>query len=221
MKISPIIIVFLLLLTRMNAQTGDIPVFMDSGMTFGQEVFLYDINGTTILSGGNPFVNGDGCVIQLGYYTESTAANLFSGEWVALTGQGSLNASSGTLGRTSIGDDYEQGSEEGLFYFSPLLFTAADAIAPEGQYLAIRFYNSSLLSAATAYGVVASSNETWKWSSSPLNPTSLSLDDELVWLNDHVAFTGTPLDNVIPEPATVAAFMALGVLGFALRLRRR
>ena len=37
------------------------------------------------LSQGIKTVNGDGAAVQLGYFTQATAGNLFAGDWVPLT----------------------------------------------------------------------------------------------------------------------------------------
>ena len=50
---------------------------------------LLDGSGTALSAGSSR--NGDGCVIQLGYYSNATALNPFNGDFVALTGEGSAN----------------------------------------------------------------------------------------------------------------------------------
>ena len=48
---------------------------------------LGDHSGTR-LSGGNPTVDHDGTVVQLGYHSAATVGNEFAGTWIPLTGEG-------------------------------------------------------------------------------------------------------------------------------------
>lgn len=61
---------------------------------------LKNLNGTS-LTAGTPS-NGDGAILQLGYYTASTTSDPFSGDWVPMTGPG-------TPFPTTIGDSGNYG----------------------------------------------------------------------------------------------------------------
>ena len=128
-------------------------------------------------SDGNPLSQGtstnqDGSLVVLGYFSESTSSNLFQGEFVPLT-----------MG-TSIGDSsYGSGMQHGMFSFSTKFVMGSQAVTiypnrpatydvnashvietnapPNGTYLAIRFYDQSVISNSAKYNTVASPN--WKW----------------------------------------------------------
>lgn len=180
------------------------------------------------LTGGNPTVDGDGDVLQLGYYTGATDNNNnFTGTWVPLTGETSLNTA---YSHTSIGDRNAFGAGDGTFANS-LNFVAADAtsgnsLPPAGTILSIRFYNSTTIASSTFYNVV--SDDLWKWSA-PATPTAsvvMSLDDPL--LEWYSVFLGqaagsafhTTIATAIPEPSTLASLI-LGGSALALAGSRR
>src|SRR5437868_9780126 len=87
-------------------------VSMDSG---GFQLFNQN---TSLLSGGTA-ADGDGVVLQLGYFSGPN----FSGTFTPLTGQGSLNIApipgsvpAETMNQTSIGDQTSQGGTNGEFF---------------------------------------------------------------------------------------------------------
>ncbi len=178
-------------------------------------------NAGAALSGGTT-ANGNGTVIQLGYFTGATAANNFSGTWVPLTGAGSANTAYNT---TSIGDLNANGAGDGTFAFDNLVFDPA--VAGQNQNLpgsttiplAIRFYNTTTTGAATEINTVSS--DLWLWKTpaapSPLPPTiNISLDDAgLEWQNGPSSAFKT---TAVPEPSRIL----LGMMGLAfVGLRRR
>jgi hypothetical protein len=197
---------------------------------------LYNSNNSTILSGGaeiNP-VDGDGDVIQIGYYTGATSSsNLFTGTWVALTGNGGANSAFNT---TSIGDQTSQGAGDGTFALN-LTFTSGSPTsgvypAIGGKILALRFYNGTTVANSTYYGAV--SDASWTWAAPATTPPSIlgfSLDNPGVSFlsNDssalnETAFTGTPLMSEAPEPSTATelllAFCAVGIFRYYRGTRR-
>jgi hypothetical protein len=67
---------------------------------------FYDASGS-VLSQANASINQDGAVVQLGYFSQSVADNLFAGEWIPLTWA------------TSIGDTKDlTGYGDGTFSFT-------------------------------------------------------------------------------------------------------
>src|SRR6266550_8052684 len=117
--------------------------------------------GSTFLSAG-PAGDGNGDVIQLGYYTGATnSSSNFTGNWVPLTGQGSGNTD---YNQTSIGDrNSDTGNTDGTFSLQ-LFFGNANSSAnlpAVGTILSIRFYNATTLANSTFYNAV--SNDAWVW----------------------------------------------------------
>ena len=181
--------------------------------------------------------DGDGAVIQLGYYAAATIGNNFAGTWHALTGAGSLNiggdtGSGLTFDTTSIGDIGGGAAPggSGIFAFS-LVFdntvsgTFADLPGSITIPLAIKFFNAPSLGASTYFNVVSADAWLWKLPAtpSPLPPTiNLSLDDAgLEWQS--IAVAGQSPSTafhasiaIVPEP-TATLLIGLGFAAFAMR----
>ena len=81
----------------MQGKAAIVTITFDSG-----SYLMRDSNGSTVLTGGTA-AEGDGAVVQLGYFNAATGALPFNGNWVPLTGQGGANSAFST---TSIGDHY-------------------------------------------------------------------------------------------------------------------
>jgi len=202
-------------------------------------VILYDQTGLTALSGGLPTIDGDGFVLQLGYYDGATIGNNFSGNWVALTGEGSANTGGAiqnssptlTFNKTSIGDRKNEGASNGEFYLSVQFDTAnantsSNLPGSTSIPLSIRFYNASTLGAATRYNTI--SNDAWLWVT-PFTPEPLPIDISLAasgaeWESTAV---GQPVGNqgkttlvFVPEPSSSLLLLA-GLMGLAVNRRRR
>ena len=184
--------------------------------------------------------DGDGAVIQLGYYDAATVGNNFAGTWHALTGAGSLNlggdtGSGLTFDTTSIGDIGGGAAPggSGIFAFS-LIFdntvsgTFADLPSSTTIPLAIKFFDAPSIGASTYFNVVSA--DTWLWklpaTPSPLPPTiNMSLDDAgLEWQS--IASAGqSPATAfhasiaIVPEP-TSALLIGIGCASFTVRRRR-
>ncbi len=206
-------------------------VSFDSG---SQTVFNQDTSDTTLLTGGTT-ADGDGAVIQLGYFSGATADNWFTGTWTPIAGQGSANTEtvSGsfptiTYQQISIGDLNANGAGDGTFALS-LTFTAGSMTSGNNLPgstsipLAIRFYNGTSIATSTHYNTVSSNG--WLWKTPDVVPATvtMSLDDSLAWESIesfaqpfNTAFNTTIL---IPEPSTYA-LVGLGLAGMAF-LRRR
>jgi PEP-CTERM motif len=221
--------------TTVTFDSGDFMIFDNPALHSGSDVAL---------TGGNSMIDGDGAVLQLGYFTGATSgSNAFTGTWVPLSGQTSLNTAlvpgadpaTETYAQTSIGDRHNFFAGDGTFALS-LTFTVGDAMSgnslpPAGTILAIRFYNGTSLLTSSYYNTVsngATSNNTWAWaaptSSNPLVNVSLSLNDpSLVWesvvLDSQSANTAFHTTIAIPEPSTLA-LVCLGLVGVPLGYRR-
>jgi hypothetical protein len=192
--------------------------------------------GASALTGGSS-TDGNGAVIQLGYFTGSTAT--FTGTWVALSGEGTLNSaaiitgsnSNETYNKTSIGDLNGNGAGDGTFGIS-LDFggTAASSfnLPSSGIQLAIRFYNGTTIAGSSFFNTVTDSLWTWKTPATPPAPVNMTLDDAgLVWQSifsfgqaGTTAFH-TSIATAIPEPSTLACLLLGGAGTLALGARRR
>lgn len=223
-------------------------VSFDSGAGGAPRVFNENLSTMIPLSAGTA-LDGDGAVLQLGYYDGATTGNNFLGNWVPLSGEGSLNTAvvpgSNDLepyNKTSIGDVSSSfiGSGfngTGAFGLS-LNFVVGNASSgnnlPNSTTipLAIRFYNASTIGTSTYYNVVSDDSWTWKAPTPTSSNVTISLDDvnpNLEWLSivqgqaANTAFHTTIPLTAVPEPGTVAAgvLAAATMIGAAVSRRRK
>jgi hypothetical protein len=183
-----------------------------------------------VLSGGISGTDGDGAVIQIGYYSGATTGNNFLGTWVPLSGAGSLNTGgtvtgsspAETFNKTSIGDTTISGGNDGKFGLQ-LAFVVGDAGTGNSLPgattipLSIRFYNASTIAGSTFFNVV--SDDLWTWKTPATAPiVTITLDHAgLEWLNGAASAFMTTIP--VPEP-TVTGLLFAGVAGLAIRRKR-
>lgn len=209
------------------ASSAVITVNFDSGD------FVVETDLGNPLSAGNTSLDGDGFVLQLGYYTGATTGNNFLGNWVSLTGEGSANTGNITgtglnFNQTTIGDtdDRNPDGAAGTFAVSVTFDTAfankSQNLPAVGVPLAIRFFNSTTVGPTALFNVV--SNDAWLWQTpgeAPSQPViSMSLSDaNLEWQSVAQGQSDTEFMTVIPEPSS-AALLGLGAAVLGLRRRR-
>lgn len=158
---------------------------------------LLDSSGTTLSVGSSG--NGDGCVLQLGYYSNATALNPFNGDFVALTGEGSPNTQFQT---TALGDS--NGQSAGRFSLSSTFQAGSSTsglnLPAPGTPLVIRYFNSSTIPTSTYYNAV-SAGTTWAWKAPSATPGELLLlslgDSGLSWLGGASSAQRTSLPSAI------------------------
>jgi len=217
--------VILLLTFAVQSNAAIVTVSFDSGSQT-----LTAFNGITPLSGGTA-ADGDGAVLQLGYFTSGTSVTPFSGTWVALTGKGGVNSAFST---TSIGDFTSQGAGDGTFAMS-LTFDTTDptknnALPAAGTPLGIRIYDGTSIASSTHYTTISSTLPAWDWqtpAAPPNNPVmGISLDDVSLFRENGTAtgatFSTFNTNLAVPEPS-VFALSGLAVLGMICshRIQRR
>jgi len=169
--------------------------------------------------------NGDGDLVELGYYSLATTDNPFEGEWVAL----SQNT---RVGDSSTGYGFDDGKfaftstftkdentvtifpTEPKVFVETLNFTITSTSPPPGTPICIRFYDSPNKTADTKYNAVTGTN--WRW---PSFPTGSSVPSNYYW---KIA-SGTPPagsfwkygnlfeDNSNPYLTTLSETFSLGV----------
>lgn len=179
-------------------------------ITLASNSVVLSDNGGKPLSAGTA-INGDGTILQLGYYSNATTINPFAGAWVLMSGPG-------TVFQTTIGDaDQTAGG-----FKLDLVFTegALDFTAPAvGTPLALRFYDSTSIATATYFNAVSDTTGVFNWvaPSDPQSSASLTfLTDGIVWQGGAGSASHTTI--VVPEPSC----FLLSVLGLgALFVRRR
>lgn len=216
-------------------------VAFDSGT-----VLLKNNGGGTLLTGGTA-ADGNGAVIQLGYFslaTTGTPTSNFLGVWTPITGEGSANTGGNVAGsspaetfnKTSIGDNGGANGEFGItVVFSDSVPGTFNNLPQSTSIpLSIRFYNGTTIAGSTFYNTV--SNDAWLWkfpaAAAPLPPTiNMSLGSSangpgLKWESTNVfaqptANAGTTSIPIVgaPEP-TSAALLMIGLVSLAARRRR-
>jgi hypothetical protein len=187
---------------------------------------------TTVLTGGTA-LDGDGAILQLGYYS---GAN-FTGTFTPLAGEGSLNtaiipgSTAEPYNKLSIGDITAEGGADGTFFVPGLNFvvgtTSGNSLPSAGTQLAIRFFNGTTIAGSTFYNAVTDSLWIWPAPATPPAVLTMSLEDAgLQWLS--IAQGGaagtafhTSLPTAIPEPSTLACLLLGGAGTLAFGARRR
>lgn len=191
---------------------------------------IFGPDGVTPLSGAGTSANGDGFVLQLGYYTLATSSDPFQGAWVPLYGPGALNTS---LFSTAGMGDFTTGSgttgDDDRFNLSGAIDTTdpgtSTGIPSAGQIMAIRYYNAASLSSATYFGTASNSLWTWVSPSTPPPPEGMIFniaDNGVVYEGGATEpVTNMVMTEPVPEPATLSSFLVGGIALGALALRRR
>ena len=142
--------------------------------------------------------DGDGAIIQLGYYTSGTASSPFSGTFVPLTGPDSANTAFRT---TSVGDS-GGGPAGRLSLVCNFVQDASDSgqkLPAPNTPLVVRFLNGKTPVLSSAYNEVTGGSS-WLWqtpSSAPWTVLCLSLSDpDLVWKGGQTSAFRTALPYV-------------------------
>ncbi len=198
MKHSPSYLLGLIFSQSLSAASIQINWSIDLGRE------LYNQFATPLSAGSA--IDGDGTLLQLGFYTGATTADPFVGSWVLLATSSVGDTGVNQAGRFSVSTTLVEGT-----------FTAPAAGTP----LAIRYYDG--LTAATSAHFNAASDTTgaWNWVAPALVAPVLDLKItklNTVFQSGVVGAFQTEIGTGVPEPAS-GAFLLAG--GIALTFRRR
>jgi hypothetical protein len=233
-------LVFCLVASFQAAQADLTTVNFDSGNNGNPAVFDQSNNA---LFGGT-IADGNGDVLQLGYYSNATIANPFAGTFTALSGEGSLNTaiipsspSSEHYNQTSIGDIHTFGVAQNGTFAIGLDFvagssTSGNSLPAAGTPLSIRFFNGTTIAASSFFNAAADpTNAQWLWQSPAAPPFNSVLNMSLgnlgvEWESIVVDLQGsntafhTTIPTAVPEVSTVACAL-LCACGLGLHAFRR
>lgn len=176
---------------------------------------LKDINGVPLTSGTE--ARRDGTILQLGYYTEATVENPFTGTWVAMTG--TTITSSTTMG------DSGGGFFDGTFDFRNDQYKDSYSNVPAvGTPLAIRFYDSTSLATANYFNCVSNTSGAWNWTvgepaptiTMAVVPTSIPTSATQVWQGG----ASSAFRTTIPIPEPSGCLLLTAAAGLCIRRKR-
>lgn len=154
----------------------------------------------TPLSAGT-ILNGDGTLLQLGFYTSATASDPFAGNWVVIAVS--------SIGDTDINQD-------GRFSTTSLLTEGSFTSPSLGTPLAIRYYNGSTVANSSFFNAASDISGGWNWVSPEILPPSLTLQinkDTSIFQSGIIGAFQTRISTSIPEPSTaLSIFLFVGYL---------
>ncbi len=162
---------------------------------------------TSPLSAGTA-ADGDGTLLQLGYYSSASLSNPFAGNWVVIA-------------TSSVGDS---GVNEAGWFSTTTTLTEGSFIAPAvGTPLSIRFYDGFTAGTSTYFNAVSDPTGAWNWVA-PTEPASvLNLNitkGTSVYQDGVLSAYLTTLRTGVPEPST-PLILAVSSVTIAFRRRRR
>lgn len=188
---KPKITTFIILIGLISYSRAATTIRIKAGTNFG--VTLQNQNGSPLTKGGAS--EGDGALLEFGYYSLATNTDPFSGDWNALTGPNSVSMIS-----TTIGDTFQFGA--GQFSFAFELSSTMAGLPVDQTPLAIRFYDSTTRENSTSFNAVAVNDGDWNWivSMAPVQiDIGIGSQAALVWQGGPSSAQRTTLP--IPEPS--------------------
>ncbi len=150
--------------------------------------------------------NGDGALLELGYYSGPHSPNPFNGDWTVLAA-------------ASLGDDGI--NRDGYFDVTTVLTAPVTNAPPVGKQLVIRFYDAASVANATYYNVVSHVGGAWNWIEPTEEGAVLELAVTKASIITGLKFGGDDWRTTVPvpEPGPLALGMAAGL--YFARWRRR
>jgi hypothetical protein len=189
---------------------------------------ITDASGSPLPGGST--ANGNGDVLELGYFSTATPSSLFSGTFIPLTGAGSSNTAaipgaSENLNQTSIGDTNANGAGNGTFAmaltFTVGSLTSGNSLPSVGTPLVIMFFNATTIGAATQANAVSDASWLWKTPTFPNATVNISLNDTGTVWQDGTASTDKTQSLAAPVPAAPAWALMVAGAGLLIAARRR
>jgi len=149
------------------------------------DYILKDADGVALSSGIQG--NGDGDLIELGFYSLATSSAPFDGEWIALTQNTHVGDSSTGYGfdhgKFAFTSTFTRDSDtvtifptEPKVFVETLDFTISSTSPPPGVPICIRFYDSPTKTENTRFNAVTGTNWTW-----PSFPSGSSIPTTYYW----------------------------------------
>ena len=197
-------VLVLMLATRVAFGAPIVTVNMDSDV----RTLLDKVGaGAQPITGGT-IADGDGAVLQVGYYTGATPGNNFIGTWIGITGKGGSNSAFNT---TSIGDFNSSGAGDGTFGMTLVFDPTSNVVPPVGAIVALRIYNAKTIAASSFF--MSLSDNSWVWPQAAEPPSNPSLNISLasstlrVQNSSGTGSTISPSGNIaanipVPEPSS-------------------
>ncbi len=152
--------------------------------------------------------DGDGTLLEVGYYSLATTATPFAGEWNVLA--------AGSIGDTG-------GQRDGFFNITTQLIGGTFIAPPVGTPLAIRLYDASTLADSNLFNAVSNDNGTWNWVEPADDEPELFLlvnkDEAPLWQRGGLGAMRPSIVLPVPEPATALLLVIAGA-GACLFRRR-
>lgn len=187
----------LLLIATLGARAASTKVIFSNTA----ETELRDSNGALLTEGARQ-TSGDGAVLQLGYYDLATVTDLFLGNWIPMTGEGSRNG----LVVSTIGDGYPG---PGRFvintFFSEGSPTHGNDLPRIGTPLAIRFYDGTSIAQSNFFNAVSS--PAWEWKRPSGDSMMRGLNDPgIMWEGGPASAFRTTVP--VPEPSALVLMLA-------------
>lgn len=179
---------------------------------------FYTSSGS-LLDAGTP-APGDGAVLQFGFYSGATHNAPFAGNFIPLTGPGSIHGWSSTLGDGPGATAVRPAGQ----FFSSVFFdlftdTTNDDLPIPGVPMAIRFYNGTTIAGSTEFNTVSNVSGAWDWHStiggSDHAFADLSAPGLLLW--ERGPTTAFHTEAIVPEPSSTALLIVATVLVAARR----
>ena len=155
-------------------------------------------NGLSSLGPGTS-ADGDGALLQLGYFSNATLASPFAGHWIVLA--------TGTVGDQGV-------DQAGLFSISTILTDGPFAQPAVGTPLGVRFFDGTSEAASSFYNTAVNNDGSGLWVS-PADPApsiTLTLSKAASAL-EAGEINGFRTTIPVPEPGTAAlCLLSLGAL---------
>lgn len=159
-------------------------------------------NSSPLSSGSS--IDGDGTLLQLGFYNGATTSNPFSGAWIVLT--------TASVGDTGI-------NQAGWFSVTTTFVEGTFTQPAVGTPLAIRFYNGTTVGNSQFFNAASDTAGTWNWIApgTPAPVLNLAITKGVSVFQSN----SDPYLTAIPVPEPTAYMLLMGCSGLWCLRRRK